>query len=102
MEGISVAFLIADDVISSDAVYEDVNTLLNGGVLSTLYTSDEMAAIVGELTPRANSVGAFTVPEIQLYFTTQCQRNLHIVLALSPLAPNFRYFVVHVPMVPLT
>ena len=89
VEGTRVAFIVCDDV-ASDAVFEDVNTLLNGGTLSGLYTAEELGVITGELTARANAVGAFTPQEIQLFFTSECQRNLHIVVCLSPLAPSFR------------
>jgi hypothetical protein len=71
-------------------VYEDVNTLLNGGLLAGLFSPEELGAIVGELTPKANSVGAFTSQEIQLYFVSMCQKNLHFIVCMSPLSASFR------------
>lgn len=90
VEGHRVAFIVSDDVVTSEAVFEDVNTLLNGGTLSGLWSPEEIGTITGELTTRANSVGAFTPQDILIYFQAECTRNLHIVACLSPLNTSFR------------
>ena len=90
LEGHRVAFVVSDDVVTSDTAFEDVNTLLNGGILSGLFSSEELGVIIGELTPKANEVGAHTYADILIYFNTLCQRNLHIVLCMSSLAVSFR------------
>ena len=91
VEGRRVALLVRDESISSDETLEDINTLLNGGAVASLFSADETSTIIADIGQRARTeAGAGTPAEVMAYFYSVVHRNLNIVVCFSPMAPRFR------------
>ena len=52
-----VVFMLEDNQIRWEAMVEDVNNLLNSGMVPNLYASDERAEIVEKMRPLASAQG---------------------------------------------
>ena len=119
-KGNPVAFLLTDSQLQKDSFLEDINGILNTGevrlpllscctyLLShtrpspslwmqlsmqvpNLFPSDELAAIFEEVTPRAKKANVALNPKaLYDFFVSESRRNLHIVLAFSPIGGAFR------------
>ena len=67
-----------------EAFLEDINSMLNTGMVPNLHAADERAQVVEDLEHKARMHGHHSNSEIWEYFVTCCRLNLHIVLSLSP------------------
>ena len=96
-ENKQVVFLVSDSQIRDDRYFEDINSLLNIGEIPNLFTADEKEAIIADLKESISkeqkegkekrNLSPLAVWEI---FVNNCKRNLHIVLAVSPIGEKLR------------
>mmetsp|Transcript_10385 Transcript_10385/g.18281 ORF Transcript_10385/g.18281 Transcript_10385/m.18281 type:complete len:2113 (+) Transcript_10385:3522-9860(+) len=85
-----VTFLLADTQIPKETFLEDTSSLLNNGEVPNLFNAEDKTQILEACTAPAAQVGRTAQAEIFAYFNEQCRRNLHVVLALSPIGEAFR------------
>ena len=88
-----VVFMLEDNQIRWEAMVEDVNNLLNSGMVPNLYAADERAEIVEKMRPLAAAQGlAKDISDGELYelFVSRMRRNVHLALCMSPAGDNFR------------
>ena len=91
-EGKESVFLLSDTQITNETFVENISSLLNTGDVPNIYAADEIGTIL-ELARKAakkEKIKLETVEEIYAYFVDCVKRNLHIVLAFSPIGDAFR------------
>ncbi|TNJ26760.1 Dynein heavy chain [Giardia muris] len=90
----SVVFMLDDSQILVESQLEDVNNLLNSGVVPNLFESDEldkiMSDIRGIINKEALPVDVGNKDAVFRFFINRVRDNLHIVLCLSPSGDKFR------------
>jgi len=85
-----VSFLLTDTQIPKESFLEDTSSLLNNGEVPNLFNAEDKTQILEVCTGPAQAAGRHGQAEVFSYFTEQCRRNLHLVLALSPIGEAFR------------
>ncbi|XP_036135820.1 dynein heavy chain 3, axonemal [Molossus molossus] len=89
----STVFLFADNQIKDESFIEDINMLLNTGDVPSIFPADEKADIVEKMQAAARAAGEkVEVTPLSMYnfFIERVKKNLHIVLAMSPIGDAFR------------
>ncbi|XP_038618403.1 dynein heavy chain 3, axonemal [Tachyglossus aculeatus] len=89
----STVFLFSDNQIKDEAFVEDINMLLNTGDVPNIFMADEKADIVEKMQATARAEGRkIEVTPLSMYnfFIERVKKNLHIVLAMSPIGDAFR------------
>ncbi|XP_071616680.1 dynein axonemal heavy chain 3 [Heliangelus exortis] len=93
VENKNITFLFCDNQIKDEAFVEDVNMLLNTGDVPSIFPADEKAEIAEKMqnAARMENKKIETSP-IAMYnfFIERVKKNLHIVLAMSPIGDAFR------------
>ncbi|ETN11506.1 hypothetical protein PPTG_10373 [Phytophthora nicotianae INRA-310] len=114
-QGISVnavptVFLLNDSQLTSDVFLEDVNTILNGGDIPKLFTTEEMERIINDVRAllersisdakssqgghnqgdTSSKVGDLTRKDCEDYFHMMVRNSLHFILCMNPLGETFR------------
>ncbi|KAG8513614.1 Dynein heavy chain 3, axonemal [Galemys pyrenaicus] len=86
-------FLFADNQIKDESFVEDINMLLNTGDVPNIFPPDEKADIVEKMQTAARTEGEkIDVTPLSMYnfFIERVKKNLHVVLAMSPIGDAFR------------
>ncbi|KAF1784691.1 P-loop containing nucleoside triphosphate hydrolase [Phytophthora cactorum] len=110
INAVPTVFLLDDSQLTSDFFLEDINTILNGGGIPKLFTTEEMERIISDvrvLLERSISdakslnggqyqggikseVGEFTRKDSEDYFHMMVRNSLHFVICMNPLGEAFR------------
>ncbi|KAL2633853.1 hypothetical protein R1flu_005332 [Riccia fluitans] len=86
-----VMFLFPDTQIKLEGFVEDINSLLNTGEVPNLYDPGDLGAICETIRPRAKRAKRDgSRLELLSFFADECNRNLRIALAFSPIGDAFR------------
>uniref|UniRef100_A0A8C3I3V3 Dynein axonemal heavy chain 3 n=1 Tax=Chrysemys picta bellii TaxID=8478 RepID=A0A8C3I3V3_CHRPI len=88
-----VSFLFCDNQIKDESFVEDINMLLNTGDVPNIFAADEKADIVEKMQAAARTEGRkieATPLAMYNFFIERVKKNLHIVLAMSPIGDAFR------------
>jgi dynein heavy chain len=86
-----VMFLLTDSQITNERFLIFINDLLASGNIPDLFTPDEIDVIVNAVTNRVKEAGM--IPDKTNcwdYFLNNIRKNLHVVLAFSPVGDAFR------------
>ncbi|KAK1344425.1 hypothetical protein QTO34_013119 [Cnephaeus nilssonii] len=89
----STVFLFADNQVKDESFVEDINMLLNTGDVPNIFPADEKADLVEKMQTAARTAGEkIDVTPLSMYnfFIERVKKNLHIVLAMSPIGDAFR------------
>ncbi|KAM5227717.1 LOW QUALITY PROTEIN: dynein axonemal heavy chain 3 [Ctenodactylus gundi] len=89
----STVFLFTDNQIKDESFVEDINMLLNTGDVPNIFPADEKADIVEKMQMAARTLGEkieATPLSMYNFFIERVKKNLHIVLAMSPIGDAFR------------
>eukprot|EP00329_Picozoa_sp_Boothbay-MS584-11_P000996 19247_6 len=92
-QGKPTVFLFTDSQIQEETYVEDINNLLNAGEVPNLWANDEKAIIMEAVATQAKQNGrklGGSMAEHMTYFVELCRKNLHVVLAFSPIGDAFR------------
>jgi dynein heavy chain len=93
-EGKPTVFLFADEQLKDENLVEDINMLLNTGDLPNIFRANEMGGILDkmQMVARKEFGKKMETSTLTLYniFIDRVKRNLHIVLAMSPVGDAFR------------
>ena len=93
ISGTGTTFLFTDQDVKEESFLEYINTVLAGGLITTLYTREEQKEIIAELMPvmKREAPKIPLTPENTLsYFLERVRSNLHIILCFSPVGEKFR------------
>lgn len=86
-----VVFLLTDSQITNERFLVYINDLLASGNIPDLFAADEVDGIINSVTNKVKATGK--IPDranCWEYFINQIRRNLHVVLAFSPVGDAFR------------
>lgn len=100
VQGKGTTFLFSDLDIKEEGFLEYLNNILSSGVISNLFTRDEQAEIVAELTPvmrRENQRKTATPESVMEFFLQRTCNNLHVAFCFSPVGETFRTRVQRFP-----
>nr|XP_019607160.1 PREDICTED: dynein heavy chain 3, axonemal [Rhinolophus sinicus] len=90
----STVFLFTDSQIKDESFIEDINMLLNTGDVPNIFPADEKADLVEKMqtAARTEEGGKMEITPLSMYnfFIERVKKNLHIVLAMSPVGDAFR------------
>ncbi|KAK1931064.1 Dynein heavy chain 6 [Phytophthora citrophthora] len=97
---IPTVFLLNDSQLISDAFLEDINTILNGGDIPKLFSTEELEKIISDVrtviehstntSPSEGKVGDLSRKDCEDYFHMMVQNSLHFVICMNPLREAFR------------
>lgn len=78
--------MFSDTQILNESMLEDICNILNNGEVPNLFPNEEKAKIIEDLESEVAG------PNNQKWstFVAQCRKNLHLVLAFSPVGETFR------------
>jgi len=87
----ATVFLLSDTQLVHEAMFEDVNSILNSGDVNKLFPPDELQPILEELRGDASKEGRSTSSDaLAAYFIERVREKLHVVLCMSPVGAAFR------------
>ncbi|KAG5886924.1 hypothetical protein JTB14_034200 [Gonioctena quinquepunctata] len=92
-QGKGTTFIFTDLDIKEEGFLEYLNNILSSGVISNLFTKDDQAEIIQELTPimkRENPKRTLNQEVVMEYFMNRTCQNLHVVFCFSPVGEKFR------------
>lgn len=91
VENKMTSFLFVDTQIINEQMLEDINNILNGGDVSGLYKKEDFESIykVGKDLCMKKNLQPIPLNMFQQYLT-QLQKNIHMIIAMSPLGEIFR------------
>ncbi|KAG5316099.1 DYH5 protein, partial [Acromyrmex insinuator] len=92
-QGKGTTFIFTDLDIKEEGFLEYLNNILSSGVISNLFTRDEQAEIISELTPilrRENPKKTLNNELVMDFFLQRTCQNLHVVFCFSPVGEKFR------------
>ncbi|KAJ8672889.1 hypothetical protein QAD02_004150 [Eretmocerus hayati] len=92
-QGKGTTFIFTDLDIKEEGFLEYLNNILSSGVISNLFTKDEQAEIISELTPilkRENPKKTLNNEAVMEHFLQRTCQNLHVVFCFSPVGEKFR------------
>lgn len=88
-QGKGTTFIFTDLDIKEESFLEYLNNILSSGVISNLFTKDEQAEIIQELTPimkRENPKRTLNQEVVMEFFMNRTCQNLHVVFCFSPVS----------------
>jgi dynein heavy chain len=86
-----VMFLLTDSQITNERFLVYINDLLASGNIPDLFATDEVDSIVNAVTNKVKALGK--IPDRNNcweFYLSEIRRNLHVVLAFSPVGDAFR------------
>ncbi|XP_038073730.1 dynein heavy chain 3, axonemal-like isoform X4 [Patiria miniata] len=92
-EGASMVFLFGDHQIKDESFLEDINMILNTGDIPNLFENEDRLEIIEKMQQLAvaeNEKIEMTPLNMYNKFVERIRRNLHVVLAFSPIGDAFR------------
>ena len=91
VRGIQIVFLMTDSQIVNEEFLVYINGILTSGWISDLFTKEDIDNLLGALGNEAKAAGIVDTYEARLnFFVSRVRRNLHLVLAFSPVGEDFR------------
>jgi len=91
VKGIQMVFLMTDTQIVNEQFLVYINGILTSGWIADLFPKEDIDNILGSIGNDAKAAGIPDTPEARIaYFVSRVRRNLHVVLAFSPVGDTFR------------
>ncbi|KAJ7569126.1 hypothetical protein O6H91_01G062100 [Diphasiastrum complanatum] len=86
-----VVFLFTDAHVADECFLELINNMLTSGMVPALFKEDEKDILVSQVREFVVASGIVDTKEnCWNYFIRRCRRNLHVVLAMSPVGDTLR------------
>ena len=91
VKGKPIVFLMTDSQIVNEKFLVYINGMITSGWIPDLFAKEDMDNILGSIANEAKSVGIPDNPEARTaFFVSKVKKNLHVVLAFSPVGDTFR------------
>ncbi len=86
-----ISFLFTDTQIISESMLEDINNIINSGDVPGIYAKDDKEEIerVGQAECQKRKIPLTQMNKWSMYYN-RVKKNIHIILAMSPLSEEFR------------
>jgi dynein heavy chain len=96
---LKTVFIFSDNDVVLETFLEDIQNMLNGGVVPNLYTPDELGKLREELRrPFKRMVGGPETPEaLTEFFFNNIKDNLHLSICMSPIGQTFKDYCKQYP-----
>ena len=86
-------FLMADTQIINEAFVEDINNILNNGMIPNLYGAEDVQKILEDMRDTHKTddlIKGMEDAEIMKVFEESAKNSIHVVLAFSPIGDDFK------------
>ena len=91
VRGKPTVFLMTDSQIFNEKFLVYINRMITSGWIPDLFPREDLENILGSIANKAKSVGVPDNPEARTnFFVSKAKKNLHVVLAFSPVGDTFR------------
>jgi len=91
VEDKKTTFLFNDTQIKEESFLEDINNILSSGEVPNLFGKEDMGMVFDGVRKEAKDAGMDETPEnLWRVFINRVRKNLHIVLAMSPVGEGLR------------
>nr|AML30863.1 axonemal inner arm dynein heavy chain 7 [Marsilea vestita] len=91
VENKRVVFLFTDSHVVDEGFLELVNNMLTSGMVPALFKEDEKDSLIGQVRDQVTADGIVDTKEnCWSYFIKRCRKNLHVILAMSPVGDALR------------
>ena len=91
VRGKPTVFLMTDSQIVNEKFLVYINGMITSGWIPDLFPKEDLENILGSIANEAKSVGVPDNPEARTnFFVSKVKKNLHVVLAFSPVGDTFR------------
>ncbi|CAH8577937.1 unnamed protein product [Schistosoma turkestanicum] len=93
LKGRGITFIFTDQEIKDEAFLEYLNNVLSSGIMSNIFTREEMDEILQDLIPTMKKEYPRLTPtneDLNDFFLRRTRKNLHVVLCFSPIGEKFR------------
>lgn len=89
---LKTVFLFSDNDVVQESFLEDIQNMLNGGIVPNLYTGDELAKLRDEFRRPYKKAGHTleTQDAMNDWFFNNIKDNLHLSICMSPIGQAFR------------
>jgi len=96
---LSTVFIFSDNDVVQPSFLEDIQNMLNGGVVPNLYTPDELGQLRESLRrPYKRMVGGVETAEaLEAFFFNNVKDNLHLSICFSPIGQAFKDYCKQYP-----
>jgi dynein heavy chain len=86
-----ISFLFVDTQIIGESMLEDINNIINSGDVPGIYAKDDKEEIelVGQAECQKRKMALTQMNKWSMYYN-RVKKNIHIILAMSPLSEEFR------------
>lgn len=99
-ENLKTTFIFSDNDVVQESFLEDIQNLLNSGVVPNLFANDEMAKLRDDFrrTYKREAKGQPETPEaMDGWFLNNVKDNLHLSITFSPLSKSFKDYCRNYP-----
>ncbi|KAL7443397.1 hypothetical protein ACHAXH_005661 [Discostella pseudostelligera] len=91
VRGNPIVFLMTDTQIVNEKFLVYINGILTSGWIPDLFPKEDLDIILGSIANEAKTFGVLDNTESRInFFVSKVKRNLHMVLAFSPVGDTFR------------
>jgi dynein heavy chain len=96
---LQTVFIFSDNDVVYETFLEDIQNMLNGGVVPNIYTADEMAQLRDALRrPYKRMVGGVeTAENLDAFFFGNIKDNMHLSICFSPIGQAFKDYCKQYP-----
>jgi dynein heavy chain len=92
---LKTVFIFSDNDVVKESFLEDIQNMLNSGLVPNLYNSEELGKIRDEMRrpfKKANPNAVETPEAMNEYFFNNIKDNLHLSICMSPIGEGFRNY----------
>jgi len=91
VRGNPIVFLMTDSQIINEQFLVYINGMITSGWIPDLFPKEDIDNILGSIANEAKNAGVPDTPEARVnFFVSKVKKNLHVVLAFSPVGDTFR------------
>ena len=92
---LKTVFIFSDNDVVQESFLEDIQNMLNGGVVPNLYNAEELGKLREELRrPFKKAGNTVETPDLMNdFFFNNIKDNLHLSICMSPIGTAFSKFI---------
>jgi dynein heavy chain len=96
---LSTVFIFSDNDVVHPSFLEDIQNMLNGGVVPNLYSADELGQLRESLRRpyKRMAGGVETAENLEAFFFNNIKDNLHLSICFSPIGQAFKDYCKQYP-----